>query len=181
MELEEHHPVIYTELSEVNEECKKLLQKYEIPHAEYYFKYSRPHNRMVMVLPDFKSGRALDERNPKWLHEGEVPQHIFGLDYSKKSVCIVEDPFSALKTARFTPSYCLFGTKLSIPAMKSLARQFKHAIIWLDYDAHDKAQGLARFIRLMGMSASVFRTEKDPKDQSLDDLKSLLEVGYVQN
>lgn len=99
------------------------------------------------------------------------------------SLVLLEDYWSAMRVARYTPACALSGTSLGDRAIAAMLEAgVKHITFVLDADARQKARKLVAAHRLLFQSVrAVFLRGKDPKDMSEDELLSTVieEIHHV--
>lgn len=93
------------------------------------------------------------------------------------SIVIVEDTLSALRVRRYSDSLALLTTSIKPPAIELLLRKgYDSAVIYLDADnsiVQREARAIAR--RLPFTKVRIIETGRDPKAETDDKLKQLLE------
>ena len=70
---------------------------------------------------------------------------------------------------------CLFGSNVSSKKLAQLLLlDYKHVILWLDYDKYNYAQTVVPKARMLGLQTSVLVTKEDPKEYSYDEINTFL-------
>ena len=114
---------------------------------------------------------------PKTLSYGEKPFMIIGPWRTTGKVVFVEDIVSAIKVARHAGAIPCFGSAISTFAILQVANKasIKDVSIWLDRDKYPEAMKAAERIGKFKYTR-VISTEDDPKIQSDEDIRELLEL-----
>ena len=112
--------------------------------------------------PKWWSIRQRDIKHPRFIAIPSNPAEVL-----QKTVCIVEDIFSAIKIAQAGYlSTALMTTYLPYELYHVLAGW--HVLLWLDADAHGKAVKYQTTLGQNAVRADVINTPEDPKFYSLD-------------
>jgi hypothetical protein len=174
---------------EVPSHALKWLLQYGLPFSYWrpFIGWSEKDCRLVITVgngPDFSIGRYIPtegrsfERTPrKWFVWGECHRfpHVFGSYTDAKQIILVEDVISAHKISHISPALCLFGTSISPPAVPCLRHIGLPILLWLDKDQEGTLQKKCqRLETLTNCKTSYIVTDKDPKEQSFEKIKELL-------
>jgi hypothetical protein len=91
------------------------------------------------------------------------------------SIVICEDILSTIRVGQHTRSASLLGTKITT-AQAGMLSEYPQVYTWLDNDKAgiDGALSYRRAVALLGCETKNINTEKDPKEYSSDDIKSIL-------
>jgi Zn ribbon nucleic-acid-binding protein len=132
------------------------------------FPYKDESNEIV-----FWQGRYFPARKPKVYTGGD--NHHMVLLYSGTSptndVVVVEDPVSAIKVSRLLDCHPLFGSHLSIHRAAHLSRYYDNLILWLDQDKTKEMIKFAERYKFLFKNIKIISTEKDPKENSDEELR----------
>lgn len=121
-------------------------------------------------------GSESDPAFRKWKLYGDRHRHIevLGEEHSGP-VVLVEDVVSAHKVAQVATCIPLFGTKTLDGVIKELIRLKRPVVLWLDADQYTLlAPKLNRLRTFLRASVRHIKTEKDPKDYDLPQIKEFL-------
>lgn len=134
----------------------------------------------------FSIGRLFEEastgtdpqRSPrKWYAYGNCHEkaHVVG-DYTKsEKIVLVEDLISAHKVGQVCPCIPLFGTRIFDGVIQTLRYIGLPIVLWLDYDQQGNIVKKAHNLScLINQPVSYIFTEKDPKENSFQEIKELL-------
>lgn len=116
---------------------------------------------------------------PKYTGEGS-PKSDFVLattPIDSSTIIICEDKLSAIKCSRIVDACCLNGTHLKQEAFLSIVRKYSNIIIYLDDDNRQvkfKQIDIKNNFEQFGKAVRIVHSNKQPKELSTDDLKSLL-------
>ena len=94
------------------------------------------------------------------------------------TVCIVEDVLSAIRCSEFVDGVAVLGTRYSNELIFNLTDGYSHVIIYLDNDnsiVKKKQEQLKSILSLYVDKVSIIKTNKDPKELSPIQLKTILE------
>jgi len=119
-----------------------------------------------------------NQKEPKWISYGSLGDHIpiIGRGNTDKTIVIVEDIISALRVGEHAACVPLFGTYFQPLMIQRLARYYEDFILWLDYDAFQKALNNSKNIQVYAPNceAYIIRTEYDPKLHSSEEIITIL-------
>jgi hypothetical protein len=90
------------------------------------------------------------------------------------TLAIVEDPISAIKTARYVDSMPCLGSDIPTGKITRLARFYGLARVWLDGNMYPNAQRIARRLEMLGVETKAVWTDKDPKEHSDKEILDIL-------
>lgn len=126
-------------------------------------------------------GRYFGEepKKPKWWGVGDLKNTFHILGKSTSQLVLVEDIVSAIKLSRFTMAMPLFGSHVGVTRFKRLYSLYKDTVevsIYLDPDKRREALLEARRGVLCGLKTRVIYSERDPKEESINNLKKILTV-----
>ncbi len=169
---------------EIPAEGWKWLLQYGLPYSYWkkYAGYSPSHNRLVLTFGEpvkFSIGRALEKDKRKWRFWGDGHKHVELIgetsDRPYAPIVLVEDLISAHKVGQVTPTLCLFGTHIHDLALKLLIQAKRPVVLWLDDDQYTLLPAKINRLRtLLEHPVSYIRTEQDPKDYSISEIKEFL-------
>lgn len=132
------------------------------------FPYYGDNNEII-----FWQGRYFPARKPK-VYTGGDNNHIVLLRCSNlypSTVVVVEDPVSAIKVSRIADCHPLFGSNLSIHNATHLSRYYDNLILWLDQDKTKEMIKFAERYKFLFKNIKIISTEKDPKENSDEELR----------
>jgi hypothetical protein len=161
--------------------CVKWLLQFGIPY-EYWkgrIGWSAQTDRLVFRVGDpvqFSVGRnfSKDAEIRKWYCWGDSHKEAFPIGEGSITV-LVEDIISAHKVGQITETIPLFGTNIFPDVIKTLQRQRKPVLLWLDKDQEGNTVKQAVGLQTMiGCPVSIIHTEKDPKNVSFDEISSYI-------
>lgn len=166
---------------DVPTECWKWLLQYGLSYSYWkaFTGYSPKENRLILTYGEpvkFSIGRAFNEGDRKWKMYGDGHKYVetFG-EHLPSSLVIVEDLISAHKVGQVAPCFPLFGTNVHEVAIKEAKRLKRPVILWLDNDQYSllpkKIHTLQSFLE---WPVWYVRTEKDPKEYTLSEIKEIL-------
>lgn len=114
----------------------------------------------------------------KWKIWGNKTSYIEVLGKEKDGpVVLVEDLISAHKVAQVATAIPLFGTRVSDQVLHLLIGLKRPVVLWLDADQYTLlAPKLNRLQTFLGAPVRYVKTEKDPKEYSLEEIKEILNV-----
>jgi len=118
-----------------------------------------------------------DPKRPKWRGYGidDSLVQIGGEATRDSSIVLVEDLLSYYKVSKIQRCMCLFGSNVSSKKLAQLMLlNYKHIILWLDYDKYNYAQSVVPKARMLGLQASILVTKDDPKGYSYVEINNLL-------
>ena len=79
------------------------------------------------------------------------------------------------KVSKLHRCMCLFGSNVSAKKLAQLMMlNYKHIILWLDYDKYSYAQSVVGKARMLGLQTSVIVTHNDPKEYSYEDIQNAI-------
>lgn len=123
-------------------------------------------------------GVRTDHKPPrKWYCYGDAHKtaHILGDPESSRCIVLVEDLLSASKISQVNAAIPLFGVNLFDSVINVLRLYKKPVVLWLDKDQGDKIiKKCNRINMLVGVPVKYVLTDKDPKEQSFETIKELL-------
>lgn len=144
-------------------------------HAEVNknFGYSMQEQRLIFPYYSanklrFWTGRyfGADPTAPKYWTEGERNENIilFTNQVLNRRIVFVEDVVSAIKVGRVASACPIFGSNVPSDYVRSLAKGFSQAVLWLDHDKRKEAMKQAIYLNTFFKDGvKVVFTEKDPK------------------
>jgi hypothetical protein len=166
------------------------ITKYELTYNELQANHVLwSERRQLLVFPYFgESTKQLlgwqgryfgnDKHHPKWFTKGYIRDFIKVVNLQKareSGIIYVEDIVSAIKLGRITGACPVFGS--FIPKTHSI-RLNKMGIdkftVWLDPDKYKDALKFSKQITELGFSSRVIRSDLDPKEHSMNEIKELL-------
>jgi len=72
---------------------------------------------------------------------------------------------------------CLFGSNVSSKKLAQLILlNYKHIILWLDFDKYNYAQTVVPKARMLGLQTSLLVTKEDPKKYSYEEITKFISV-----
>jgi len=98
---------------------------------------------------------------------------------NKDTVILVEDVLSAIKVTQYCniQGVALLGTTLNDDKVRALLKQgYKKVVLWLDWDAREKAHLLKRKYNLFFSEFHVLETLSDPKDLGHEYMKKTVDL-----
>ena len=112
----------------------------------------------------------------KWRFWGDGHEYVEILSPEKKGpVVLVEDLISAHKVAQVSPCLCLFGTHIHDNALKVLMDAKRPVCLWLDSDQYPLlSKKIGRLKAVLRHPVWYVRTDKDPKEYSLEEIKEFI-------
>ncbi len=151
----------------------------------YFYKYGNlaAWQGRGFPLPTTEVGH--ERKYKKWFSQGNLQKlyHILPAAEHYERIVVVEDIVSAIKVSRcsdvvsgrLTGAMPLFGNDLALERITTLCKLTKKLSLWLDPNMREKAVRLAVKARQYGLSANVIFSERDPKEESDERIKELLE------
>lgn len=189
--------VLPTDFSrEVPSHALKWLLQYGLPFSHWrpFIGWSEKDCRLVITVgngPDFSIGRYIPTegrscfgslqhgKTPrKWFVWGECHRfpHIFGDYTNSKQIVLVEDVISAHKLSLVVPTLCLFGTTIFSACIPVLRHIRCPVVLWLDKDQEGTLQKKCQRLQVLtNCNVSYLVTDRDPKEQSFEKIKELLD------
>jgi hypothetical protein len=162
------------------------LLQYGLPYSYWqtHCGYSEKDKRLILTIgspPRFAIGRAIgwikSMGTSKWKVYGDKSSYVEVVgEQLSKEIVLVEDLISAHKVAAsgFT-CIPLFGTSIHDGVVKKLQQLKRPVVLWLDADQYGLlGRKIGRLTALTGASVRHIRTNKDPKDYSLEEIKAIL-------
>ena len=188
-----------TQLVELPEDCDWTLPPEPTKWLQQYFEYkdiplntfwSESRNSLVFPIYDnpTKPTSLLayqeryfgdDAKRPKWRGYGidDSLIQIGGETTRDSGIVLVEDLLSWYKVSKLHRCMCLFGSNVSAKKLAQLMMlNYKHIILWLDYDKYSYAQSVVGKARMLGLQTSVIVTHNDPKEHSYDEISTYLRI-----
>ena len=178
---------------DIPKEPYKWLMKYALTKEQISDNklYWSARNEML-IIPYFDGegkcilwqGRYFPERKPKVFTSGNPNYHILTPISSNNmgivdTICVVEDPISAIKVNDIVVTTTLLGSNISKEKAVMLARYYDNLIIWLDFDKVASSLKFSEMYKNLFQNVTVVVTEKDPKELSLDEIKEKLNVNKM--
>jgi hypothetical protein len=124
-------------------------------------------------------GRNCSGTGKKWIATGSP--HLHPAVYTNfraelaNVLVIVEDVVSAIRVGEIAPCMPLFGTTTTHSRMAWVANHYAKVIVWLDFDAFDKAREVATKLSLYGATEIyMIQTERDPKGYTDAEISELI-------
>lgn len=170
--------------TELPYEARQWLNKYELTrldisrnHVMWSEKYSR------IVFPYFNEAELLawqgryigeDKTKAKWFSQGKIHEIIHPLQVHQRQAVLVEDIVSAIKLSNHTGAIPLFGSSLSTQQILRLRTVVNEVWLWLDPDVRNKSVKFAHVCNLLGLTAHVIFSDKDPKEHDHTDIANIL-------
>lgn len=153
----------------------------DITNLKFY--YCEPMDRVVMPVyqdgePVYWQARGFVSGRPKYINPRVdrsklVAKFGSGGDY----IALTEDILSAYKIGKVCEAWALMGTTLTPAVLSQLMSTGKPVLIMLDPDAGG-TRGLIGMIRMLGsvgIKHCDARMERDPKKQSLEEIRTWIE------
>lgn len=107
--------------------------------------------------------------------EQDVPSIYYPVTFDDSSpIVVVEDVLSAIKLSPMVRARAILGTHMSDLMASELARESKDIVLFLDYDAIDKARKIAKKYAALA-NWRIIINEKDPKDTPYNELEEIIE------
>lgn len=142
-----------------------------------------------VVIPVYDAGdlvsmqmRAIhDWQKPKYINPKTTMNNVlFYAGARAGSTCTVltEDILSAIKVGRVHHATSILGTNLSDAKAAKIAKDNLKVYIWLDGDKAgiDGANHARNQLNLLGVQTDLIRTDKDPKEYSLEDIRRIIHI-----
>ena len=119
---------------------------------------------------------------PKWWGQGDLANtfHIIKGRSLQPTLILTEDIVSAIKVSRYAPAMPLFGCSIGIKRFKRLYKLLGYQAdikIWLDPDKRKEAIKESRKGTLCGLKTSVIISNKDPKEESYETIRSSTKIN----
>jgi len=117
-----------------------------------------------------------NKEHPKWITYGKIQDHlhVFRLTEAEKNgIILCEDIISAIKIGRQYPSSPIFGSFVDWGILARYYKYTKKLTFWLDEDKYKASRKFESRASLLGFDARVIYTEKDPKEYSDEEIKSI--------
>jgi hypothetical protein len=170
---------------EIPPEGWKWLLQYGLPYSYWkpYTGYSPAHNRLVLTFGNpirFSIGRSLEmdktKEKRKWRFWGDGHKYVELIGTrTDLPIVLVEDLISAHKVGQVTQALCLFGTHIHDLALTLLIKEKRPVTLWLDDDQYTLLPAkVARLQTFLKHPVRWIRTEKDPKEYSVQQIKEYL-------
>lgn len=118
-----------------------------------------------------------DSKRPKWRGFGidDSLIQIGGEPTRDSSIVLVEDLLSWYKVSKLHRCMCLFGSNVSSKKLAQLLLlNYKHVILWLDYDKYNYSITVVGKARMLGLQTYVIVTHLDPKEYDYSEIKNIL-------
>lgn len=125
----------------------------------------------------FGKGNSALTKIPKWLGKGNLKDtfHILGKGHT---LVLTEDIVSAIKVSKCGfMSMPLFGCVVGTKRFKRLYSLYKDTVdmkVWLDPDKRAEGVIEAKLGRMCGLHCGVVISDKDPKEHSYDEIRTIL-------
>ena len=143
----------------------------------YGFKYDPKTRRVLIPLSGGFIARAVFKELPKYIRSGSMDQEIWESSVGEGGpVVICEDILSAIKVSRSGfSSIAILGTSISTTAAAHIGK-YQNVICWTDGDKAGDAAWLKlrKRMALYDTSLSRIRTDDDPKNISITEIKRLI-------
>lgn len=173
-------------------EAKDWLKQYQLTrldtnrnHIMWSEKWSRiifPYFNEVELLawqgryiPCGKNQVNVNGKAPaKWFSQGKIHEIIHPIKVVARKAILVEDIVSAIKLSNHTGAIPLFGSSLSTQQILRLRTVVNEVWLWLDPDMRNKSVKFAHVCNLLGLTAHVIFSDKDPKEHDHTDIANIL-------
>jgi len=173
-------------------EAKDWLKQYQLTrldtnrnHVMWSDKWSRlifPYFNEVELLawqgryiPCGKNQVNINGKAPaKWFSQGKIHEIIHPIKVVARKAILVEDIVSAIKLSNHTGAIPLFGSSLSTQQILRLRTFVNEVWLWLDPDMRNKSVKFAHVCNLLGLTAHVIFSDKDPKEHDHTDIANIL-------
>jgi len=165
-------------------EAKDWLKTYQLTrldtnrnHVLWSDKWSR------IIFPYFNESELLawqgryvgeDKSKAKWFSQGKIHEIIHPIKVVARKAILVEDIVSAIKLSNYTGAIPLFGSSLSTQQILRLRKVVNEVWLWLDPDMRNKSVKFAHICNLLGLTAHVIFSDKDPKEHDHTDIANIL-------
>ena len=165
-------------------EAKDWLKQYQLTrldtnrnHIMWSDKWSR------IIFPYFNESELLawqgryvgeDKSKAKWFSQGKIHEIIHPIKVVARKAILVEDIVSAIKLSNYTGAIPLFGSSLSTQQILRLKTVVNEVWLWLDPDVRNKSVKFAHVCNLLGLTAHVIFSDKDPKEHDHTDIANIL-------
>lgn len=131
-------------------------------------------------IPCGKNNTDINGKAPaKWFSQGKIHEIIHPIKVQSREAVLVEDIVSAIKVSRHKGTIPIFGSTISPNHFLRLKTVVDRIWIWLDPDMRTKSVKLASIGRLMGLDTHVIFSEKDPKEESHDNIANYLRTNQT--
>ena len=170
-------------------EAKDWLKQYQLTrldtnrnHIMWSEKWSRiifPYFNEVELLA--WQGRYVgeDKSKAKWFSQGKIHEIIHPIKVVTRKAILVEDIVSAIKLSNHMGAIPLFGSSLSTQQILRLRTVVNEVWLWLDPDMRNKSVKFAHVCNLLGLTAHVIFSDKDPKEHDHTDIANILRENQV--
>lgn len=166
-------------------EARQWLGLYSLPRlaiTNNHVMYSPSLERIIFPYFDQTGllawqGRYVGKENkPKWWSQGKIHEIIHPINVNNREAVLVEDIISAIKVSKVKGAIPIFGSTISAKHFLRLSSIVDKVWIWLDPDMRTKSIKMTSMAQLLGLEASVVFSDKDPKEHSHEEIKTLLKV-----
>jgi hypothetical protein len=148
--------------------------------TRYNYMWDSDNSRLIFPLWAagkivFTNSRSFDG-GPKYVNTGSPPEDRFlG---TGRTIIFVEDAVSAIKVARHTTAYPLFGSIVPARAINLALERAEAVGVWLDPDKRGESLKTVLRARVLDLPLSGIVTDKDPKEHT--DKEILGEINKVE-
>lgn len=112
----------------------------------------------------------------KWFSQGKIHEIIHPIKVCKREAVLVEDIISAIKVSKVMGAIPIFGSSVSVKHLLRLKKIVDRVWYWLDPDMRSKSVSMASTARLYGLDAKVIFSDKDPKEHTIEEIKTYLHL-----
>jgi Zn ribbon nucleic-acid-binding protein len=166
------------------------IKKYELSINTLYKNYVLwSESRKLLIFPIYDDKHNLwgwqgryfgeDKTHPKWTSKGKYKDliQIFNSTKAKESgIIVVEDLISAVKLSQEYATTCLYGSYVDTAKFININNIYepRELILWLDHDKRKESYGFSIKLNNIGIKTRSIISIKDPKEYSLQDIKTML-------
>lgn len=112
----------------------------------------------------------------KWFSQGLIHEIVHPVKVIKREAVLVEDIVSAIKVSKFVGAIPIFGSSISNKQLLRLKTVVDRVWYWMDPDLRSKSVKMASTARMFGLDAHVIFSDKDPKEESIETIRTKLEM-----
>lgn len=165
---------------EFSKECVEWLRSFhvDIPTAiRNGLVWSPSREQLIYKLGEVWQARNFNKEakeKRKNFTSGNVNDCLFIYGNGGRTLCLSEDPLSALRIGSQIDCMPLLGSHLATSRLNAVARLYSRLIVWLDSDKWNEAKAIANRAKLLGMETRAVFTVLDPKCYTDMEIKEIL-------
>lgn len=178
--------------SQLPYEAKRWLDQYELARLDiqqHNIMWSEHWSRLIFpyfdntgliawqgrYIPCGKNNTEVNGKAPaKWFSQGKIHEIIHPIKVQSCEAVLVEDIVSAIKVSRHKGAIPIFGSTISPKHFLRIKTLIDRVWIWLDPDMRTKSVKMASLGNLLGLETHVIFSDKDPKEESHDNIANYL-------